>query len=227
MGTTPGDGRELGEIVSRLGMRNLIRVPGDGDVLAVGGELECDSLLQMYRCGIFPWYEEGSPIIWWSPDPRGILELDALHVPRRLARTLRSARFRVTFDRCFAAVIRACGATRRGDTWLTPEMVATYCELHERGFAHSAEVWREGILVGGIYGVALGGFFAGESMFHSERDASKVALVALVERLRRRGFQLFDLQVLNEHTSKLGGTEIPRRRYLDRLAQALAADVTF
>ena len=199
----------------------------DMGLVAVGGDLTPRRLLEAYGCGVFPWFDDDSPILWWSPDPRAILELDGLHVPRRLQRTLRSGRFRPTINRAFAAVIRGC-ADRPGEgTWITPDMIAAYEALHALGFAHSLEVWCGDELAGGVYGVALGGLFAGESMFTHVRDASKAALVFLVERLNRRGFQLFDIQVLGEHTARLGGREIPRTEYLARLRRALACRARF
>lgn len=196
-------------------------------LVAVGGDLTPRRLLEAYGCGVFPWFDDDSPILWWSPDPRAVLELDGLHIPRRLQRTLRSGRFRPTINRAFGAVIRGC-ADRPGEgTWITPDMIAAYEALHALGFAHSLEVWCDDKLAGGIYGVALGGLFAGESMFTGVRDASKAALVFLVDHLRRRGFQLFDIQVLSEHTARLGGREIPRTEYLARLRRALACRARF
>ncbi len=196
-------------------------------LIAIGGDLRPKRLLQAYRAGVFPWYDENEPICWWSPDPRAIFELDGLHVSRRLRRTLRSGRFRITVDRDFAGVIRGCGLGRAEGTWITPEMIQAYEELHRLGYAHSIEAWEEDELAGGVYGVAIGGFFAGESMFARRSDASKIALVHLVERLRQQGFQLFDIQFLTEHTTRLGAVEIPRPVYLARLRKALAIPVTF
>jgi leucyl/phenylalanyl-tRNA--protein transferase len=195
-------------------------------LVAVGGDLRPQWLLHAYRHGIFPWYDEGDPILWWSPDPRAIIELDGLHVARRLRRTVRSGRFTLTINRAFDEVIRGC-ADRPEGTWITSAMVRAYRTLHELGYAHSVEAWFEGQLAGGLYGVALGGLFAGESMFSRRRDASKVALVYLVERLRERGFRLFDIQMRTEHTARLGAVEIPRTEYLARLREAIACPVTF
>lgn len=196
-------------------------------LVAVGGDLRPARLLDAYRHGIFPWYSDGEPVLWWSPDPRAIFELDGLHVSRRLRRTIRSGRFTPTVNRDFTGVMRGC-ADRPGEgTWITADMIAAYEELHRRGHAHSVEVWHEGRLAGGVYGVAVGGLFAGESMFTRVRDASKVALAYLVERLRQRGFWLFDIQLLTPHTASLGAVEIPRGEYLARLRQALACDVSF
>lgn len=170
-------------------------------------------------------HAEGSAIRWYSPDPRGILPLDDFHVPRRLARTLRQGQFRVTRDAAFARVIRACAADRDEGTWINSEIVETYTALHERGVAHSIEVWRGGELAGGLYGVGLLGAFFGESMFHTATDASKVALAALVDHLRARGFVLLDVQWVTPHLQRFGAIEIPRREYLRRLRRALELDV--
>ncbi len=196
-------------------------------LVAVGGDLRPERLLQAYRHGVFPWYNDGEPICWWSPDPRAIFELDSLHISRRLARTIRSRRFHVTVNRDFAGVMRGCAFRPEAGTWITDDMIGAYERLHVLGHAHSLEVWQDEELAGGLYGVAIGGFFAGESMFTRRRDASKVALVHLMDRLRRRGFQLFDIQFLTEHTARLGAIEITRRIYLKRLAAALACPATF
>lgn len=196
-------------------------------LVAIGGDLHPSRLLDAYRRGIFPWFDEDSPILWWSPDPRAIFEMDGLYVSRRLARTVRSGRFTVTFDRAFGEVIRGCADRPNDGVWITADMIDAYTRLHDLGHAHTVEVWHEGRLAGGLYGVAIGGLFAGESMFTRVRDASKVALVHLMEHLRRRGYQLFDVQFLNAHTARLGAIEIPRREYLARLRRAIAYDVSF
>lgn len=198
----------------------------DTGLVAVGGDLTPRTLLQAYRGGIFPWFSEGDPIFWWSPDPRAIFELDGLHVSRRLRRTIRSSKFTMTVNRDFAGVIRGC-ADRAEGTWITAEMIEAYETLHRQGHAHSVEAWSAGTLAGGLYGVAIGGFFAGESMFTRVRDASKAALVWLVERLRQRGYQLFDTQFVTEHTAGMGAKEIPRDEYLKRLQRALAVSASF
>lgn len=195
-------------------------------LVGIGGDLKPDRLLSAYRHGIFPMYEEGEPICWWSPDPRAVFDIDGLHVPRRLQRLVRSGRFEVTFDQNFVGVMKGC-ADRREGTWITTEMLEAYHRLHQIGYAHSVEVWRDGELAGGVYGVSIGGFFAGESMFSRERDASKVALVHLFDRLRERGFDLFDSQILNDHTARLGAYEIPRTEYLHRLREAIRQPVEF
>ena len=191
-------------------------------IVGVGGDLRPATLLKAYSSGVFPWFNEGDPVIWWSPDPRAVIPLESFHVPRRLAATIRQNRFRVTTDRAFEAVIRGCGECRGEGTWLTDEMIAGYCELHRRGHAHSLETWVGDELAGGVYGVAAGGLFAGESMFHRVRDASKVALVSLLTHLRDRGYELFDTQIINDHTRQFGAVEIPRAVYLKRLRKAVA-----
>jgi leucyl/phenylalanyl-tRNA--protein transferase len=196
-------------------------------LVAIGGDLSPERLLEAYRRGIFPWYDEDLPICWWSPDPRAIFELDRFHVSRRLRRTCRSGRFQVSVDQAFSEVIQGCADRPGQGTWITSEMVDAYEALHRLGHAHSVEVWKDNRLAGGIYGVAVGRLFAGESMFSRCTDASKVALVHLVDRLRERGFQLFDIQFLNAHTDRLGAVEIPRMEYLARLRDALDCRPTF
>jgi leucyl/phenylalanyl-tRNA---protein transferase len=200
-------------------------------VVHVGGKLTPEWLLEGYRRGVFPWPDPDLPWLlpWCSPDPRGILELNELHVSRRLRDTLRSNRFTSTIDAAFAEVVRGCATVRRGQTgtWITDEILAAYCRLHDLGYAHSVEVWREGRLVGGIYGVGLGGYFSGESMFHRESDASKVALVRLVEHLASRRYQLFDIQQVTPHTARMGAREIRRSEFLARLGSALSVPVSF
>jgi leucyl/phenylalanyl-tRNA--protein transferase len=199
-------------------------------LVAVGGRLSSERLLDAYQHGIFPWpaaaYE---PMLWWSPDPRAVLPLDGVYASRRLQRRLRSGEFSVRRNTAFAEVIAACavGAGREGGTWLTPAMINAYTELHRLGHAHSVETWKDGELVGGVYGVAIGGLFAAESMFHRARDASKAALVRLVEHLRERGFQLLDVQQWTPHTGSMGVVEIPRREYLIRLAAVVNLPVAF
>ena len=200
-------------------------------VVMFGGRLTPEWLLDAYAHGIFPWpiFDGTDVVVWWSPDPRAIFEFDQFHPSRRLLRTCRSGRFTVTCDRDFAGVISGCASTadRVNNTWLTPAMIAAYTRLHEAGHAHSVEVWREGQLVGGTYGVTIGGLYAGESMFHRDSDASKVALVYLMSHLRARGYRLFDVQQRTAHTGRLGAVDIPRSQYLERLGEALALPVTF
>ena len=199
-------------------------------LLCVGGRLSPEWLLDAYRHGIFPWpMWENEPVAWWSPEPRAIIELDGFHVSRRLRRTLRSGRFQATIDRDFVGVIRGCADSpgRHGNTWLTPSMIAAYCQMHELGHAHSLEVWHEGRLAGGTYGIAVGGLFAAESMFHRVRDASKVALAYLIAHLRARKYQLLDIQQWTPHTGSMGAVEISRVDYLRRVALAVDLPVTF
>ncbi len=196
-------------------------------LLAVGGNLEPETLLSAYQQGIFPWFDEDTPILWWCPDPRAILEFDNLYISKRLARTIRTNKFQVTFNQDFDAVVKGCTYRPEEGTWITPEVANAYGEFHRRGHAHSVEVWQQGVLVGGLYGVAIGGLFAGESMFSTVSDASKIALVALVSRLKEKGYQLIDLQIINEHTSMMGATEIPRDDYLARVKTAIKKDVCF
>ncbi|HYH68015.1 MAG TPA: leucyl/phenylalanyl-tRNA--protein transferase, partial [Urbifossiella sp.] len=193
--------------------------------LGYGRALTPDLLRKAYAAGVFPWYNPGEPVLWWSPDPRAVIELNGLHVSRRLARTIRSGTFRTTVNQAFGAVMIGCGEGRPEGTWVHDEMVAAYTALHAEGDAHSVEVWAPTDagaweLVGGVYGVAVGGLFAGESMFHRRTDASKVALVALVERLRAREFVLFDVQMTTEHTERMGAVNLPRAEYLARLREA-------
>jgi len=202
---------------------------GPDGFLGVGGRLNIDWLCDAYRHGIFPWPLLDGTLAWFSPDPRAVIELDALHVSRRMRDTLRSGRYSTTFDREFAQVIDACATTgdRRGHTWITPAMRDAYVQFHEAGFAHSVETWHDGELVGGTYGVAMGGLFAAESMFFRMRDASKVAVIRLVEHLRRRDYAMLDIQQLTPHTATLGAVEIDRESFLRRVAAAVAMPVTF
>ncbi|HTY86238.1 MAG TPA: leucyl/phenylalanyl-tRNA--protein transferase [Candidatus Acidoferrum sp.] len=200
---------------------------GPDGLVAIGGDLGVERLLAAYRTGIFPW--TAHPISWWSPDPRAIFELNGFHVPRSLARVIRQQRFEVTMDQSFRAVMEGCAdsAPGRVGAWITPEFIEAYTQLHRRGHAHSVECRLRGELVGGIYGVSLGGLFAGESMFHRVNDASKVALYHLVEHLRRRGYALFDIQMVTPATKPLGAVEIPRREYLRRLSAAVKMECSF
>ncbi len=196
-------------------------------LVAIGGDLSVPRLLLAYRSGIFPWTVD--PITWWSPDPRAIFELDGFHVSRSLARVIRKEVFRPTVDRAFRRVIEGCAAPApsRRSSWISPEFIEAYTQLHEQGHAHSLECWQGRRLVGGIYGVALGGFFAGESMFHRVSDASKVALFYLIEHLRQKGFELLDIQMLTPITAQLGGVTLSRAEYLRRLAAATGKSVSF
>jgi leucyl/phenylalanyl-tRNA--protein transferase len=209
---------------------------GAPDVVAAGSDFSPGTLLLAYRSGIFPWphgteRRNGEPVVlWFSPDPRAIFPLEgsngALHWSRSLRRTLRHHPYEVTLDQDFPQVMHLCGETRANNTWIIPDLVRGYVQLHELGWAHSVEVWepRAGgrALVGGIYGVSIGGLFAGESMFHLRTDASKIAFATLAEKLRSAGYALFDVQVQNPHLESLGCQEIPRGEYLARLRDALA-----
>ena len=190
-------------------------------LLAVGGDLSPDRLLLAYKMGIFPWYtEDDVDILWWAPDPRLILELDNFHVSRRLEREIRKNVFQVTFDQNFREVIIAC-ATSRPDTWIIPEMQDAYCHLHELGYAHSVECRQDKRLVGGLYGVSLGGVFFGESMFSQVANSSKIALAGLVSRLKEWNFDFIDCQVKTDHLISLGAREIPGPIFLNRLAASM------
>lgn len=196
----------------------------DSDLIAVGGDLEPATLINAYRRGIFPMEVTAlqGRLGWWSPEPRGIVPLDGLRVTKSMKQSAK--RFEIRVDTCFAEVMRACGDPARQDGWITPEFVAAFTTLHDMGWAHSVEVFdRQGQLAGGLYGVRIAGLFAGESMFHAQRDASKVALMALVRLMRDTGLQLLDVQWCTEHLASLGAIEIPRAEYLARLAEARLA----
>lgn len=188
-------------------------------LLAVGGDLQPKRLLLAYDNAIFPWYSDGLPPMWWSPDPRALFEPERLHVSRSMQRELKKQRFEVSFDRAFGRVLRECGREREGGTWLLPEMIEAYEELHTLGHAHSVEVWDGSALVGGLYGVHRGGLFAAESMFHRVTNASKVAVIAAVRSLFAAGIELFDVQFLTPHLESLGAFEVSRAEYLARLGR--------
>ena len=193
-------------------------------LLAVGGDLSIERLILAYRMGIFPWYSHGDPILWWSPDPRLVLYPNALNVSRSLMKTLKQGHFLVTLDQDFSQVIVACAAAPRDKqpgTWITTDMMDAYCRLHEAGFAHSVEVWNQGELAGGLYGVSLGKCFFGESMFARKNNASKVGLVTLVQLLRKWSFHLIDCQVTTQHLVRLCAREIPRNQFMAELKLAL------
>ena len=213
--------------IYRLDARLVFPPPSEAEpsgLLAVGGDLSSARLLAAYGAGIFPWYEDPQPILWFSPDPRWLLLPTELRVSRRLARTLRQDKFEVTLDRAFGRVIRGCASARRAGapgTWITPAMLEAYQELFALGFAHSAEAWQTGELVGGVYGVSLGGAFFGESMFTLRADASKVALVTLIRQLAAWGFDFLDCQVHTPHLQKLGARAWPREAFLSALEGTL------
>ncbi|HZV55801.1 MAG TPA: leucyl/phenylalanyl-tRNA--protein transferase [Rhodocyclaceae bacterium] len=196
-------------------------------LLAAGGDLAPERILAAYRRGIFPWYSAGEPILWWSPDPRMVLFPSALKISRSLAKVLRNGDYEVRLDTAFAVVIGACAATPRAGqsgTWITPAMQAAYCRLHELGYAHSVETWMDGKLVGGLYGMALGGVFYGESMFSHHRDASKIALAHLCEHLKRREFGIIDCQMETTHLASLGARPIPRSDFVALIHRLATAD---
>ncbi|GFM38403.1 leucyl/phenylalanyl-tRNA--protein transferase [Desulfovibrio psychrotolerans] len=193
-------------------------------LLAIGGDLSVERLISAYACGIFPWYSEDSPVLWWSPDPRFVLYPEKLHIPRSLRRVLNARRFTVTMDTAFPQVIRNCACALRPNqngTWIVPEVVRAYTELHAHGIAHSVEAWNGHRLVGGIYGVSLGRVFFGESMFFNEPDASKVVLVWLVRLLRESGFAMLDCQQVSDNLARFGAECVPRSRFLGELSEAL------
>ncbi|AHE97711.1 leucyl/phenylalanyl-tRNA--protein transferase [Thioalkalivibrio paradoxus ARh 1] len=195
-------------------------------LLAAGGDLSPPRLLRAYRGGIFPWYEAGQPILWWSPDPRTVLEPAALRLSRSLRKSIRNGGFEVSFDRDFEAVVRACSGPRAGasGTWITVEMRHAYLRLHRSGYAHSLEVWQDGALVGGLYGVAIGRLFCGESMFSHVRDASKIALAWLCRHLAEWEWPLIDSQTPTPHMLTMGAREIPRDQFLERIRSLVDQD---
>ncbi|MDF2868244.1 MAG: leucyl/phenylalanyl-tRNA--protein transferase [Gammaproteobacteria bacterium] len=188
-------------------------------LLAVGGDLSPERLIAAYSQGIFPWFNEGEDIMWWSPDPRAVLFLDDLKISRSLTKVLRKGLFKLTFDQDFPAVIQQCAELRKNGagTWITAEMIEAYCELHRQGIAHSVEVWQQNELVGGLYGLSIGKVFCGESMFSKVSNASKVGLIYLVTKLKQRDFILIDCQMPNPHLLNLGATTIPRQEFLNLL----------
>jgi len=193
-------------------------------LLAVGGDLSTERLLEAYRRGIFPWYQNGEPILWWSPDPRLLLYPERLHIPKSLQKILRKAVFDITYDKAFRRVITECAVIRspkREGTWIVEEMIDAYSRLHKAGYAHSVEAWQEGALVGGLYGVSLGGAFFGESMFSRVSNASKVALVTLIRRLSKLEFDFVDCQITTQHLMQFGACEVSRHRYLQELNVSL------
>lgn len=196
-------------------------------LLGVGGDLDPGRLLLAYANGIFPWYNEGQPILWFSPDPRFVLRPDDLKIARSLKKRIRRRDYEIRLDSAFAEVIRGCKkAYRPGQrgTWITPDMESAYIHLHRLGYAHSAEAWLDGELVGGLYGVALGGLFSGESMFARESDASKIAFVWLVRQLQQWGISLIDCQVRTDHLARFGAADMPRQRYLDAVRDLIRED---
>ncbi|WP_338111586.1 leucyl/phenylalanyl-tRNA--protein transferase [Rosenbergiella australiborealis] len=186
-------------------------------LLAYGGDLAAQRLISAYQQGIFPWFSEDDPILWWSPDPRAVLPVEDFHLSRSMQRFLRHCPYQVTINTDFHAVISGCSLHHPEGTWITSEVISAWCRIAETGHAHSVEVWRGNKLVGGLYGMALGGVFCGESMFSLETNASKLALFVLCQHFSRYGGQLIDCQILNAHTESLGAREIPRRQFLEQL----------
>jgi leucyl/phenylalanyl-tRNA--protein transferase len=197
----------------------------DEGLVAIGGDLSAERLLAAYECGIFPWYDEGVPPLWWSPNPRAVIERGSVHVSHSLRRVLRKGTFHVTFDRAFERVMRDCGRRDVG-TWIIPDMIDAYVELHRRGHAHSFEVWLDDELVGGLYGVHRGALFAAESMFHTVTDASKVALVYATRSVFSAGIDVFDVQLPTSHLASMGAVEIGRSQYLARVRAAASKRVS-
>jgi leucyl/phenylalanyl-tRNA---protein transferase len=210
---------ELGDEIRFPAAQQALREPNG--LLAFGGDLRPERILAAYRRGIFPWYQEGEPILWWSPDPRGVVFPQEVHISRSMRKVLDRADFEIRMDTDFAAVIRGCAAytDKRRGTWITPAMYNAYCELHRLGHAHSIEVWREDKLVGGLYGLAIGAIFCGESMFSRVENASKIALIKLCQQLQRSGFAVLDCQLGSDHLRSLGAREIARAEYLQLLAR--------
>lgn len=193
-------------------------------LLAVGGDLSAERLITAYKSGIFPWFSEGDPILWFSPDPRLVIFLDELSVTKKLQKIITKGEFEVRFDTSFNEVVQSCakkGRKGQAGTWITEDMIEAYSELHKRGYAHSVETYKDGTLVGGLYGVSLGGAFFGESMFYDKSNASKVALYYLVQRLKKWNFDFIDSQVPNDHMKSMGGKEIDRESFLNMLEKSL------
>lgn len=209
----------LGREIAFPPLDTALREPNG--LLAAGGDLSPRRLLEAYRRGIFPWFSEGDPILWWSPDPRMVLVPAEIRITRSLAKTLRNKPYEVRYDTVFEEVVRACAAPREGEpgTWITPEMRAAYVRLHRLGYAHSVETWIDGALAGGLYGVAIGRMFYGESMFARARDASKIALAHLAQRLQAAEFGLIDCQMRTDHLASLGARELPRARFSRRVGE--------
>lgn len=203
-------------------LHSALREPSG--LLAASTELRADHLLEAYKNGIFPWYSPGEPVLWWSPDPRMTLTTAELKIPRSLAKVRRHRAWRITFDQAFSQVIQHCANTPRpgqNGTWITSEVIAAYTELHRQGYAHSVETWYDHQLVGGLYGIAIGKMFYGESMFAHQADASKLAFVTLVEHLHQAGFKMIDCQVYTDHLARFGAYEIPREAFITHLRHAI------
>jgi len=191
-------------------------------ILAIGGDLSVERLLLAYYNGIFPWFSEGEPIIWWSPDPRFVLFPQEISISKSMKKVLRNKQYRITFDTCFEEVIHYCAALRRHETWITSDMIEAYCKLHEAGYAHSVEAWFQEKLVGGLYGVSLGRCFFGESMFSIMDNASKAALIVLSSKLQEKEFIMIDCQVYSKHLESMGAVRIPRNVFLEHLSKGIS-----
>ena len=193
----------------------------DNGLLAVGADLSHQRLLLAYSCGIFPWNHPDDTILWWSPNPRCVLRPDELHISRTMAKKIRQGNFTITFDQAFSSCIQHCACTnqRSDGTWVSPDIIAAYTKLHQMGYAHSVECWQDGELTGGLYGLAIGHCFCGESMFHTRRDTSKLAFIALTKHLHQLGYRLIDCQLPTEHLHSLGAHNISRDEFLQRLHQ--------
>jgi leucyl/phenylalanyl-tRNA--protein transferase len=216
-------GARPGPVFLAAGRATTFPDPRDADddgLVAIGGDLRPETLLKAYETGIFPWYGPDLPPLWWSPDPRAVLDPNRLHISRSMRRVLRKSGFELSWNRAFGTVMRACAEGRDTGTWIVPEMERAYGRLHALGHAHSLEVWFEGKLAGGLYGVQRGALFAAESMFYRRTNASKIALIATVQTLFQAGIELFDVQFLTSHLELLGAFEIPRDEYLARLERA-------
>jgi leucyl/phenylalanyl-tRNA---protein transferase len=218
----------FGNLTKRSAALPEVNLPQVNENLVdIGGELNIETLLAGYKGGAFPWTVH--PVTWWSPDPRAVIEFDLFHPSRSLLKFLRKEPFHISLDTVFAEVIRSCAecSPQRRTTWITPEFIEAYTQMHQAGHAHSVEVWAGGKLVGGLYGVALGGYFAAESMFHRASNASKAALYYLVQHLRARGFTLLDIQMPTRITLQMGASLVPRREFIGRLRSAQQRPVTF
>lgn len=215
-------------MIFKLGKENIfppVHLAEENGILAVGGDLSPERLLEAYRCGIFPWFSEGDPYIWWSPNPRFVLYPKELAVSKSMRKVLRREIFHITYDLCFNDVIQGCKIAKRRDpgTWITDEMMAAYIKLHDQGYAHSIEAWKDGVLAGGLYGVSLGRCFFGESMFSNCSNSSKAAFISLVRKLGELRF-IIDCQVYTDHLHSLGARMIPRSRFIQILDKALLSE---
>ena len=197
-----------------------VSLADDNGIIAVGGDLSVERLIEAYASGIFPWFSEGDPILWWSPDPRFVLYPGELKISKSMRQVINRNHFEITYDKAFNDVIVACGKIERplqDGTWITSDMIESYNELHKLGYAHSVEAWSDGELVGGLYGISLGSMFFGESMFSTKSNASKAAFITLIKKLEERGFDLIDCQVYTEHLESLGAREVSRDQFINQI----------